>query len=86
MSSFKEIDLYRDLAAVVYLSEASSPPRFFGVVYSNFVRSESVRSRDVKLLRNMVSNRTLHPPPPPSHTLYFDTGKGEGGELNQREG
>jgi hypothetical protein len=27
----------------------------------------------MKLLRNMVSYTT---PPPPSHTLYFDTGKG----------
>jgi hypothetical protein len=32
ISSSKIIDLYRELAAGVYLSEASSPPRFFGVV------------------------------------------------------
>ncbi len=33
MSSSKKIDLYRDFAAGVYLSEAPSPPKFlFGVV------------------------------------------------------
>ncbi len=40
-----------------------------------------------KLLQNMVSNRTQHPPPPSqSHTviLYFDTGKGGGVEPERR--
>ncbi len=41
----------------------------------------------------MVSNMTEHPPQPhplPAihclYILYFDAGKGGGGELNQREG
>jgi hypothetical protein len=36
---------------------------------SNFVRSESGQIKSVKLMKNMVSNRTQHPPLPPSHTL-----------------
>ncbi len=69
----------------VYLSEASSPPRFLS---SNFVGFESGHMQSVKLLQNMVSNRTQHPHPhPPAkhclYILYFDTGKGGG--LNQRE-
>ncbi len=38
---------------------------------SNFVGFESGQS--VKLLQNMVSNRTLHLPPPPSNTLSVYT-------------
>ncbi len=45
---------------------------------NNFVGSESGQIQRVKLLQNLVSNRTQHSPPPPSHTL-----KG-GGEVNQR--
>jgi hypothetical protein len=57
-----------------------------------FVGSESVQIQSVKLLQNMVSNRTQHPPPPPSHTLsvYIVLWHGEGGEgwgeLNEKEG
>jgi hypothetical protein len=36
---------------------------------SNFVGSESGQIQNVKLLQNMVFNRTQHPPPPPIHTL-----------------
>jgi hypothetical protein len=47
---------------------------------SNFVGSESSQIQSVKLLQNMVFNRTPHAPPPPSHTLYmlyFEQGRGE---------
>jgi hypothetical protein len=37
--------------------------------YSNFVGSETGQINSAKLLQNMVSNRTQHPPSPPSHTL-----------------
>jgi hypothetical protein len=74
-----------DLAAGVYLSEAPTPPRS-----SNFVGSESCQIQSVKHPQNMVSNRTQHPTPPPSHTIYtvlcHREGKRGGGEvLNQRE-
>ncbi len=36
---------------------------------SNFVGSESGQIQSVKLLQNIVSNKTQHPQPPPSHTL-----------------
>jgi hypothetical protein len=48
------------------------PPLLLGFCLewsSNFVGSESGQIQNVKLLQNMVSNRTQHPPPPPSHTL-----------------
>jgi hypothetical protein len=55
---------------------------------SNFVGPESGQKQSVKLLQNKASNRTQHPPPPPSHTLsvycilYFDIGKGgKGGRV-----
>ncbi len=47
------------------------PPPLLGFClgrFSNFVDSESGQIKSVKLLQNMVSNRTRHPPPPPSHT------------------
>ncbi len=44
--------------------------------------SEPVQIQSVKLLQNMVSNRTQQPHPLPVthcvYILYFDTGKGEG--------
>ncbi len=59
-----------DFAAGVYLSEAPTPPSFFVLGWSrNFVGSESGQIQSVKLLQNVVSNRTQHPPPPPNHTL-----------------
>ncbi len=58
----------------------------------DFLDVESGQIQNVKLLQNMISNRTQRPPPPPSHTLPvqyvldFDFGKGGGvGEVNQRE-
>jgi hypothetical protein len=68
-----KIYLKRDLAVGVYLSEAPSPPRFFLEWSSNFVGSESWQIQSVKLLKNIVSNRTQHPPPPLSHTLSVYT-------------
>jgi hypothetical protein len=56
-------------------------PLPFGLGWSsNFVALNQVRYR-VKLLQNMVSNRTQNPPPPLPAThcmfvLYIDTGKG----------
>jgi hypothetical protein len=91
MSSSKKIDLERYFAPGVYRSESPPPWFLFGVVYSNFVCSESGQIQNVKLLQIMVSNRTQHPSHPLPATdflyiLYFDTETGEGGELNQREG
>ncbi len=73
----------RDFAAGVYLSEAPSHPyRFLFGWCSSFVGSESV-----KLLQNMVYNRTPYPSPL-THSLYtyinyavyfFTQGRGEGG-------
>jgi hypothetical protein len=60
-------------AAGVYLSEAPFPPRFCLGWSSNFVGSESGQIQSVKLLQNMVSNRTQHTPPPLSHTLSVYT-------------
>jgi hypothetical protein len=42
---------------------------------SNFEDSESGQIQSVKLLQNMVSNRTQPPPLPATllHILYFDT-------------
>jgi hypothetical protein len=47
----------------VYLSEAPSPQRFLFGWCSNFVGSESGQKQSVKLMQNMVSNRTQHPLP-----------------------
>ncbi len=52
------------------------PPPLLGFCLgwsSNFVGSESGQTKSVKLMQNMVSNRTQHPPPPPSHTLSVYT-------------
>jgi hypothetical protein len=81
--------MQRDFAAGVYLSEAPSSPRFFLGRSSNFVGFEVDQKQNVKLLKNTVSNRTQHPPPPPSHTLSVYTAlltRGGGGEVNQRLG
>jgi hypothetical protein len=66
MLSPKKIYLYMNFAEGVYLSQVPSPPRF---LFSNFVGSESGKILNVKLLQNIVSNRTQHPLPLPSHTL-----------------
>jgi hypothetical protein len=76
MLSSKKYYLKRDFAAGDYLSY--------------FVGTESGQIQSVKLLQNMVSNRTQHHPPTPLHTLrtctYSDRKEEEGGEFNQREG
>jgi hypothetical protein len=90
MSLSKKTVPERDSAAGVYLSETPSPPRFLFGVVKQFLGSESGQIQSVKLVQNMISNTTQHPPPPSSHTLsilYFDFGRGGGGEeMNQREG
>ncbi len=59
MSSSKKIDLQRDFVAGV--SEAPFPPTFsFGGGLTNFAGSESGQLNRLKLLQNMVSNRTQH--------------------------
>ncbi len=66
MSSSKKIDLQRDFVAGV--SEAPSPPRFlFGGCLANFVGSESGQLNRLKLLQNIVSNRTQHTQQQSSH-------------------
>jgi hypothetical protein len=61
-----------EFAAGVYLR--SLPLLGFCLGWSsNFVGSESGQIRNVKLLLNMVSNRTQHPLSPPSHTLSVYT-------------
>jgi hypothetical protein len=54
---------------------------------SNFVGFDSGQIQSAKLLKNMASG--LNTPIPPSHThcqyiLYFDTGKGGGGDEPER--
>ena len=80
----------RGFAAVVYLSEAPPLLGFCLGWSSNFVENASGQIKSVKLLQNMVSNRTQHPPPPPNHTLsvysvLWHREGGRGGGLNQRE-
>jgi hypothetical protein len=76
------------------MSEVPFPPIVFvwgGLAI--FLGSKSGHIQSVKLLQNMASNRTQHPPtpPPPCQTpsvMYFDTrkgGVGEGGELNREK-
>ncbi len=67
------------------------PPPLIGFCLgssSNFVGSESGLKKNVKLLPNMVSNTTQHPPPPPSHTLSVQSvlWLWGGGKVNQRVG
>ncbi len=58
--------------AGVYLSEA--PSRIVKEGWSsNFGSSESGQIQSVKLLQSIASNRTQHPPPPPSHSLSVYT-------------
>ncbi len=49
---------------------------------SNFVGSKSGQIQSVKLLHNMVCNRTQRPPPPQPHIIYIcctlERGEGEG--------
>ncbi len=66
------------------------PPPLLGYYlgcYNNFVGSESGQIQSVKLLLNMVSNRTQHPPATNSkYKLYFDTGRAEGEPEGSLEG
>ncbi len=58
------------------------PPFFLGFCLgwsSNFVGSESGQIQSIKLLQNMVSNRTHHSPLPHSHTLSICTVLTHGG-------
>ncbi len=57
--------LQKDFAAAVCLFEASSPPRILSWERwaRNFVGSESGEIHECKVLKNMVSNMTQHPPP-----------------------
>jgi hypothetical protein len=54
--------------------------------WSSFAGSESGQIKSIKLLQNMVPNSSQHSPihkatlPYVNNVLYFDTGKGEGGE------
>ncbi len=66
MSSSKKIDMQREFVAGV--SEAPSPHRFlFGDGLANFAGSESGQLYRLKLLQNMVSNRTQHTQQQTSH-------------------
>ncbi len=84
----KTIDLERDFAAGVYLSEAPSPPKFLFGVAKQFCRFRIWCT----LLQNMASNTTQHPSPipapPQSHTFGFTCtlNLGRGGGVNKREG
>jgi hypothetical protein len=55
---------------------------------SNFVGSESGQIQSVKLLQDMVSKKTQHPPPPKPQTAFiycnFKRGKGGGGVEPER--
>jgi hypothetical protein len=59
----------------VFISLRPPPLLGFGLGRSgNFAGSESCRNRVLKLLHNMVSNATQHPPPhplPATHCLYI---------------
>ncbi len=79
MSSSKKLTCKGTFSAGIYLSEAPPLLGFSLSWSSNFVGSESGQILSVKLLQNMVSNRTQHLPPPPSNTV-LDTGKGGRGE------
>ncbi len=56
--------------------------------FYNFLGSESAQIQSVKLLQNMVSNRTPYLPSYPLYTVYICTvylfTQGRGGGLNQR--
>jgi hypothetical protein len=60
-------------AAGVYPSAAPLLLGFCLGWCNNFVGSESSQIQSVKLLQNMVSNRTQHSSPYPSHTLSVYT-------------
>jgi hypothetical protein len=66
------MDLYREFVAGVYLSEVPPLLGFCLGWCSYFVGSESGQEQSIKLLKNMVSNTTQHPPP-------------RKGEVNQRK-
>jgi hypothetical protein len=85
MSSSKEVTCIGTLRQDVYLSKTASPLDFCLGWCSNFGSSESGQIQSVKLLRNMVSNRTPYPRPP--FTQQYTNMQGRAGvELNQREG
>jgi hypothetical protein len=59
-----------DFAAGVYLSDASSPPRFCLGRSSNFLGSESGQ---IQTAAEYGLQQDSAPPPPPSHTLSVYT-------------
>jgi hypothetical protein len=59
--------LQKVFAAAVYLFEASSPPNFVLGRVSNFVGYESAHIQSVKVLQNMVSDKTQQSPFPATH-------------------
>ncbi len=76
----KKIDLYRDFAVGIYLSEAHPLLGFCSGWSSNFVGSESGQIHIQMFMQNIVSNRTQYPHSLPAthclYTLYFGTEKG----------
>jgi hypothetical protein len=92
MSSCTKIDLTRNFAAGVALSEDPPLLGFCLGWCSNCVSSESGQIQSVRLLQNRVSNRTPYTPPPYTHCMYtyaqytYSHRERGGGELNQREG
>ncbi len=76
----------------VFICLRFSPLRVFLGWSSNLVGSQSDQIQSVKLMQNMLSNRTPYPPPPHTHcmriygTVYlFTQERGEGGESWTRE-
>ncbi len=90
MSLSKKIDLSRDFAADVSLSEAPPLLGFCLGWQGKFVGYESGQIQSVKLLQNMVSSTTQHPPHPPGHghtvsvyTVLFTWEGGKGGGIGE---
>jgi hypothetical protein len=83
MSSSKKMDLYKDFAAVfIWL------PPLLGFCLewsSNFVGSGSGQIQSIKLLQNMVSNRTPSPAPSQPRTIciYCTLTQGREGGVEQ---
>jgi hypothetical protein len=91
---FLKIDLYRDLAACVYLSEAPSPLRFlFGVVKQFFRFGIWSNTQCITPLDALHTNRSTPPPPTVTHCIdcidcidlyLFTQGRVGGGKLERR--
>ncbi len=71
----------------VFLCLSATPFPFIGFCLgwsSNFVGSESGQIQSVKLLENMVSNRTPNPVPP--YSILIHKGNGGGGRVEPGRG